>query len=62
MSVRLLPRKRLLRNARHKWEADFEMDHRELGHQGVIWIKMVHGVSYTMSTEVPFSGDKALGV
>jgi len=38
------------------------MDHRELGHQGVIWIKMVHGVSYTMSTEVPFSGDKALGV
>jgi len=27
------------------------MDLREIAHQGVIWIKMVHGVSYTMSTE-----------
>lgn len=62
MSVRLLPRKRLLRKARRKWEADFEMDLRETGHQGVIWIKMVHGVSYTMSTGGPFSGDKTPGV
>jgi len=62
VSVRLLPWKILLRKARCKWEADFEMDLKEVGYQGVIWIKMFHGVSHTMSTGGPFSEDKAPGV
>jgi hypothetical protein len=62
VSVRLLPPKRLLRKARRRWEADFEMDFREIGHQGVKWIKMVYGVSCTMGTGGSFSGSKATGV